>query len=264
MSSVPGTFVYTPAAGFIPNPGPEPDSIVDLHARRQRRLYVGHGDDQRSTSRTRAPIITWDSPADITYGTPLSMMQLDATASVPGTFAYSANSGVILNAGQGETLRVSFTPTDLIDYPIVTASTTINVEKATPTIHLSDPGGSYNGSPFPASVTIAGSGNDDQPAASLGGVAPTLTYYDGSGIYGTSPRSHASRCRSGTYTVVASFSGTADYLAVHSAPVTFTIKAGFSTIALTSSTSSSFYGQSITFVAEGIRRHLTERNGHIP
>ncbi len=33
------------------------------------------------------PVITWNSPADITYGTALGSAQLDATANTPGTFA---------------------------------------------------------------------------------------------------------------------------------------------------------------------------------
>jgi hypothetical protein len=36
------------------------------------------------------PTSTWASPASIVYGTPLSSAQLDATASVPGTFTYTA------------------------------------------------------------------------------------------------------------------------------------------------------------------------------
>jgi hypothetical protein len=32
------------------------------------------------------PVITWSNPADIVYGVPLSTTQLDATASVPGSF----------------------------------------------------------------------------------------------------------------------------------------------------------------------------------
>ena len=33
--------------------------------------------------------ITWATPADIVYGTALSATQLNATASVPGTFVYT-------------------------------------------------------------------------------------------------------------------------------------------------------------------------------
>ena len=39
------------------------------------------------------PAITWATPAGITYGTALSATQLDATSSVPGTFAYSPAAG---------------------------------------------------------------------------------------------------------------------------------------------------------------------------
>ena len=42
------------------------------------------------------PTITWSNPADITYGTALSGTQLDATANVPGTFAYTPASGTVL------------------------------------------------------------------------------------------------------------------------------------------------------------------------
>ena len=62
------------------------------------------------------PTITWANPADITYGTALSATQLDATASVPGTFSYTPASGTVLDAGNGQTLSVSFTPTDITDY----------------------------------------------------------------------------------------------------------------------------------------------------
>ena len=45
------------------------------------------------------PTITWASPAGITYGTALTAAQLDATASVAGTFAYSPAAGTVLKAG---------------------------------------------------------------------------------------------------------------------------------------------------------------------
>src|SRR6185503_7857546 len=48
------------------------------------------------------PTITWPTPADIVYGTPLSGTQLNATANVPGSFVYSPLSGM-LNAGVGQT-----------------------------------------------------------------------------------------------------------------------------------------------------------------
>ena len=76
---------------------------------------------------TSAPTITWANPADIVYGTALSATQLDATANVPGTFAYSPAAGTVLNAGNGQTLSVSFTPTDTTDYNSASATAAINV-----------------------------------------------------------------------------------------------------------------------------------------
>ena len=62
------------------------------------------------------PTITWPTPADITYGTALGATQLNATASVPGTFVYTPAAGTVLNAGRGQTLSVTFTPTDAANY----------------------------------------------------------------------------------------------------------------------------------------------------
>ena len=46
-----------------------------------------------------ASTIQWAVPAAITYGTPLGAVQLNATGSTPGTFAYTPAAGTILNAG---------------------------------------------------------------------------------------------------------------------------------------------------------------------
>jgi hypothetical protein len=74
-----------------------------------------------------APTVTWANPANITFGTPLGATQLDASASLPGTFTYSPPPGTVLGAGAGQLLSVVFTPADTIDYPVVTDSVTINV-----------------------------------------------------------------------------------------------------------------------------------------
>jgi len=58
----------------------------------------------------------------------LSSTQLNAKASVPGTFLYNPLSGTILSAGQQQVLQTVFTPTDTTDYNTATASVTINVD----------------------------------------------------------------------------------------------------------------------------------------
>src|SRR6185436_13788222 len=82
----------------------------------------------------------WSNPATITYGTALSATQLNATASVTGTFTYSPPGGTVLNAGANQTLSVNFSPTDLINYNAVNGTTVqITVNKATPVITWANP-----------------------------------------------------------------------------------------------------------------------------
>ena len=77
------------------------------------------------------PTVSWTTPAPITYGTALSATQLNATASVPGTFAYTPAAGAVLNAGS-QTLSAIFTPTDTTHWNSATASVTLVVNKAAP------------------------------------------------------------------------------------------------------------------------------------
>ena len=72
------------------------------------------------------PIITWANPSAIAFFTALSGSQLDATASVPGTFDYTPPAGTLLSAGT-HALSVTFTPTDGIDYTTATATVQVVV-----------------------------------------------------------------------------------------------------------------------------------------
>ena len=84
----------------------------------------------------RAPgtVMSWASPADITYGTTLGPAQLNAAANVPGAFVYTPPAGTLLRAGTGQTLRVVFTPVNLATYSAATQTVTINVLQASPTL----------------------------------------------------------------------------------------------------------------------------------
>jgi hypothetical protein len=77
------------------------------------------------------PTITWAAPSAIEQGTPLSTKQLDATASVAGSFSYNPPAGTVLNAGQ-RTLSVAFTPNDTTDYTTATATVQIVVNQGAP------------------------------------------------------------------------------------------------------------------------------------
>ena len=194
------------------------------------------------------PTVAWAPPTPITYGTALGDGQLDATVDVPGSWSYSPGIGTILGAGT-QTLTLTFTPDDAVDYNVVQLSTTIAVAKATPTVQLGGSGGVYSGAPLPASVAFAGVGPgvDAVPASSLEGVSPVLTYYTGGDAIGT-PISGAS-VTAGTYTVVATFPGSADYIGASAAPLTFTITPAATTVALGASTTATVFGQAVTLTA---------------
>ncbi|HLJ44398.1 MAG TPA: FG-GAP-like repeat-containing protein, partial [Bryobacteraceae bacterium] len=77
-----------------------------------------------------SPVVTWNSPASIVSGTALSGTQLNATANVPGVFAYTPTAGTVLPVGNNQTLSVLFSPTDSTDYTTQTATVAINVTSA--------------------------------------------------------------------------------------------------------------------------------------
>jgi GH18 family chitinase/sugar lactone lactonase YvrE len=75
------------------------------------------------------PVVTWATPAAIAYGTPLSGTQLDASASVPGSFVYTPAKGSVPPVGS-DTLSVTFTPSSL-NYAAVTKTVVLTVTAAT-------------------------------------------------------------------------------------------------------------------------------------
>jgi hypothetical protein len=103
------------------------------------------------------PTITWANPADITYGTALGAGQLNATASVPGTFAYTPAAGTVLNAGNSQTLHVDFTPTDTMNYTNASKDVTVNVNRKNAT-WTTNPSSKTYGDADPSPLTT-GSGS---------------------------------------------------------------------------------------------------------
>src|SRR5262249_46850512 len=130
-------------------------------------------------------------------------------------------------------------------------TTMLTVTKATPRVSVTDTGGTFGNTTFPATVGVEGVSGVAGP--SLEGVAPSLAYYSGTftsagQLAGLIPLASAPS-QAGDYTVVANFPGSADYPASHSAPVNFSIGRATATIALEASVGTAVFGQPITFVA---------------
>jgi hypothetical protein len=90
------------------------------------------------------PVITWPTPVGITVGTALSTTQLNATASVAGTFVYTPPAGTMLDQGT-HTLTASFTPTDTANYATATATVTLAVYPAVGSFMGPQNGGGWSG-----------------------------------------------------------------------------------------------------------------------
>ena len=178
-ADVAGTFAYTPDLGAIPGVG----------AGQLLTATFTPNDATSYATATRSvtidviqimPVITWSNPAAIRYGTALSSTQLNATADVAGTFAYTPGFSTVLGVGAGQVLSVTFTPGDATSYTTATRSVSIDVNSGAPqTITFAPLTPKALGSAFTLTatatsglaVTFAGS---DSSVASISGTAVTF------------------------------------------------------------------------------------------
>jgi MinD-like ATPase involved in chromosome partitioning or flagellar assembly len=132
-AAIPGTFIYTPGAGYV--------LPVGTHTLWVTFTPANGAMVQSAVSITVAkstPTIAWPAPQPISCDTPLSEVQLNATASVPGKFEYSPEIGKVLTAGE-HSLAVVFTPNDDRSYGSTKATVAITVEKLKPAIEWPTP-----------------------------------------------------------------------------------------------------------------------------
>ena len=111
-----------------------------------------------------ASTITWLNPQPIVYGTALGGTQLNATASVPGSFVFSPPAGTVLDAGD-RTLSATFTPADTVHYTSASSQVTLHVDTAPLTVTADNKTRTY-GSTTIFTGTIAGLVNNDNITAS--------------------------------------------------------------------------------------------------
>ena len=152
LASVPGTYTYSPAAG----------SLLSVGEHTLKVTFVPT-DAKYETIEATVEIevlakakINWTNPAAIVEGTSLSSTQLNATASVPGSYSYSPAIGIVLPVGNN-TLKVTFTPTDT-RLSAVNSEVTIDVTaKPAPGAPVSP---TYSVTGFPKTTINWGSGKD--------------------------------------------------------------------------------------------------------
>ena len=191
-NGIASNWIYVPATQ---NPGTYANVIHVKHAlTSDLQATEVHGDLQVTKA---TPVITWNTPPAITHGTPLNHTQhLNATVNASGAFIYTPSGGTVLPAGD-HTLSVLFQPGDPTRYTTATATTTIHVRRALPTMTASGGTFVYDAAPHAATATVTGAGG-----VALGPV--TFTYNGAS----------APPVDAGVYNVVAEFAGDSNYEAV--------------------------------------------------
>lgn len=148
-SSVPGSFVYNPPAGTVLNIGN--NTLTATFTPVDAVNQASGGTVTTTIIVTQAtPVITWSGLSAVPTGTTLGASQLSASASVPGTFVYTPAPGTVLSTSGVQTLSVTFTPTDLVHYAPVTATTTIAVTVPVTPITKTTPVITW---PTPAAIT---------------------------------------------------------------------------------------------------------------
>jgi hypothetical protein len=171
------------------------------------------------------PVITWNAPAAFVYGAALSTTQLDATASVPGTFAYTPAASAVLHAGANQTLSVIFTPSDQVDYVQASANVTLTVTAAPLTITAANAAMTAGAVALPPlSANYSGFVNGDSSASLT--TPPSLS------------TTATTASPPGTYAIVASGASNPDYLISYVSGV-MTVSAASTTGSSTSGTSGS-------------------------
>jgi hypothetical protein len=144
------------------------------------------------------PSITWSTPSAITYGTALSVTQLNASLSVSGSCLYTPAAGTVLAAGQ-QTLSVTCTPADTTNYTTAATTVQLQVNQATVTITASSPTVTY-GSAVPTITASYGAFQNGQTSAVLTTLPTCITSYTTSSNAGSSPSTSCSGAAATNYT----------------------------------------------------------------
>jgi hypothetical protein len=196
-ASVPGTFVYSPAAGTVLGAGTRTLSVTFTPT--DTTGYTIATANVTLTVKQATPSITWTTPAPIAFGMALSGTQLNAAASVPGTFNYNPAAGTIPAIGS-DTLTVVLTPTDSMNYATATASVTLIVGQPAPVLgSLSPAFGSAGGSAF--ILTVGGSGFTSASVVEWGSTPLSTQFVSGSQLTAQVPASAITSAGAVTVTV---------------------------------------------------------------
>jgi hypothetical protein len=216
--------------------------------------YNSTAGDVSITITKATPSITWNNPADIVYGTALSSTQLNATASVAGSFNYTPASGTVLNVGSGQSLLANLTPTDTTNYNATSKNVQINVLKATPSFsNLSSPAIAY-GTPstnLSGKITFGSLIPTGSVAITLNGVTQNAAIQSGGNF---SSSFATGSLAAGSYNITYSYAGDSNF---NSASGSGTLTVGYGVVPLYDQTKVHHSGSTIP-----IKLNIVDANGN--
>jgi serine/threonine-protein kinase len=160
------------------------------------------------------PNVANDNQGDVFFADPahnqVVELKADGTKTTVGSGLY-APYGVAVDAA-GDVFIADSGNNRVVE---VTAGLPVTVSPATPTVSVSDAGGTYNGNAFAATDAVAGvrAGVDSTPASTLEGVGLTLDYVQRNSNGTTTDLGSSAPLLPGSYSVTASFAGSTDYKA---------------------------------------------------
>jgi sugar lactone lactonase YvrE len=232
-ANVPGSFVYSPSSGAVLGAGSQTLSVS--FTPNDSADYNSSTGGVTLVVNPAATHIAWTPPAAIAYGTALSGLQLNATANVSGSFAYSPPAGTVLNAGS-QTLAVSFTPADGTDYLPSSAVVSLQVTPASQVITFTQSApasAAYN-----SSFAVAASASSGLPVS-----------YSGSGVCSNTGATFIMTSGTGTCTVTATQSGNGNYSAAAAVKQSTTATKAAATVTFAGAPNSAVYQSSFAVVA---------------
>jgi len=131
-ANVPGALSYAPAAGIL-NAGAG-QTLTATFTPSDTANYATVTKSVSIDVNRSVPVLTWNTPAAISFGTALGAAQLNASATVAGSFLYTPAAGSFPNGGAGRVLSVLFTPTDSLNYTNASTNVALDVNKSAQSI----------------------------------------------------------------------------------------------------------------------------------
>lgn len=231
-ATLPGTFAYNPGSGSLLPAGIATLSVTFTPT--DTTDYTTATQTVNLLVNQAIPLLSWSAPSPISYGTPLSATQLDATAlgiggiTLPGTFVYTPAAGTVLGGGT-QTLSVVFTPNDTTDYTVASASVpqVVNAGSTATTLSLSATSAN-SATPIALTATVSSAGSPVTPGlvTFCDASAPSCL---GSAWLGTSALTSSGAATvnlllgPGSHSIYAIFAGTGNYTGSSSTPQTLTV-----------------------------------------